>query len=208
MNESGWVRYLESVLAVAQNGLAFSTDKHDIERFRKLQEETARALADAAGCDAARVRAWIDLDDRYATPKLDVRALILDGEGRVLLVKERQDEAWTLPGGWCDVGESAGEAVARETLEETGLAVSVVRLLALLDKRKHPHPPQLPHAHKAFFLCRVLGGTLSTSTEETSDARYWSVADLPELSKHRVLSGQIATLARRALAGEQAALFD
>ena len=41
----------------------------------------------------------------YATPKIDVRAAVFDGEGRVLLVEET--DGFTLPGGWADPRESA-----------------------------------------------------------------------------------------------------
>jgi 8-oxo-dGTP pyrophosphatase MutT (NUDIX family) len=44
-------------------------------------------------------------DVGYATPKVDVRAAVFDGE-RLLLVREREDNCWTLPGGWADVGDS------------------------------------------------------------------------------------------------------
>ncbi|WP_368087108.1 NUDIX domain-containing protein [Pseudomonas aeruginosa] len=65
------------------------------------------------------------------------------------------------PGGWCDVNESPADAVVRETQEESGLEVRAIRLLALLDKHKHPHPPQLPHALKAFFFCHVTGAVFN-----------------------------------------------
>jgi ADP-ribose pyrophosphatase YjhB (NUDIX family) len=134
--------------------------------------------------------------------------LVLDEEKRVLLVRESMDGLWSLPGGWCDVGESAGEAVVRETLEETGLSVEAVRLLALFDKHKHAHPPQIPHAHKAFFFCRLISGSLQERTNETTGARYFPIASLPPLSRQRVLPEQISQLAERALAGELETLFD
>jgi ADP-ribose pyrophosphatase YjhB (NUDIX family) len=208
MTRAEWIDYLERVLATAQIGLTFSKSPYDIERFRRLQQETAEVLATDANPDAAAVRDWIDLDTHYVTPKLDVRALVLDEEKRVLLVRESTDGLWSLPGGWCDVGESAGEAVVRETLEETGLSVKAVRLLALFDKHKHAHPPQIPHAHKAFFFCQPISGSLQERTNETTGARYFPIASLPPLSRQRVLPEQISRLAERALAGELETLFD
>lgn len=82
----------------------------------------------------------------------------------------------------------------REVSEETGLACRAVQLLALFDKLKHPHPPQLPHAHKAFFLCEVTGGALLTDTDETKGAGYFPIDALPELSRHRVVASQLRTL--------------
>ena len=69
--------------------------------------------------------------------------------------------------------------MVREVVEETGLECRAVQLLALFDKLKHPHPPQLPHAHKAFFLCEVTGGQLLGETDETKGAGYFPIDDLP-----------------------------
>jgi len=202
-------QYLEQVLATAQAGLAYSTDRFDIERFRNLQRVTAEFMADgSAGLAPQDLLSWINLDRHYPTPKLDVRALILDNASRVLLVKEISDGLWTLPGGWCDVGESPSEAVTREVYEETGLKVRPIRLLALLDKLKHAHPPQLPHSVKAFFLCSIHGGTLSQQTDETSAAAYYRPDDLPELSPHRVLASQIQVLWAGLQSGRLETIFD
>lgn len=190
-------RLLELILSTAQAGLAFSKDRFDIGRFRALQHAVAEFIASDQGVAYERVENWIALDSHYPTPKLDVRALILDSQQRVLLVREASDSRWTLPGGWCDVNESPADAVVRETQEESGLEVRAIRLLALLDKHKHPHPPQLPHALKAFFFCHVTGGSLQQQTDETSAAEYFPVDALPPLSEHRVLASQIQTLWQR-----------
>nr|WP_232850217.1 NUDIX hydrolase [Pseudomonas aeruginosa] len=199
---------LELILSTAQAGLAFSKDRFDIGRFRALQHAVAEFIASDQGVAYERVENWIALDSHYPTPKLDVRALILDSQQRVLLVREASDGRWTLPGGWCDVNESPADAVVRETQEESGLEVRAIHLLALLDKHKHPHPPQLPHALKAFFFCHVTGGRLQQQTDETSAAEYFPVDALPPLSEHRVLASQIHTLWQRIRAGMPEALFD
>lgn len=200
--------YIEQVLAIAQSGLAYSKDRYDIERFTLLQQLSAALIAKSQRLDLDHVAGWIEVDTHYATPKIDVRALVLDAEGRVLLVRENSDGNWTLPGGWCDIGESAAEAVARETCEETGLQVTPVRLLALFDKRKHDHPPQVPHAHKCFFLCEPESGRLLEHTAETSGARYFPLHELPPLSLHRVTLRQLMTVVNHARSGKVHALFD
>lgn len=200
--------FIEQVLATAQAGLTYTKDPFDKERFLALQDAAAHWLADSSGLDSGAIRDWIALDSGYPTPKLDVRALILDAKGDLLLVRERCDGLWTLPGGWCDIGESPREAVERELREETGLVCTATRLLALFDKHKHPHPPQIPHSHKAFFLCQVEGGALLRQTSETLDAAYFPCGELPPLSEHRVLATQIRLLHERVVAGIEACLFD
>lgn len=200
--------FLEQVLATAQAGLTYSRDPFDIARFHALQQATTALIASQSELDPEAIADWISLDSGYPTPKLDVRALILDGAGQILLVQERSDGCWTLPGGWCDIGDSPAEAVVREVVEETGLVCRAVQLLALFDKLKHPHPPQLPHAHKAFFLCKVTGGELLTQTDETQGAAYFPIEALPELSRHRVVASQLRTLHAHVQQGRQQTLFD
>lgn len=200
--------FLEQVLATAQAGLTYSKDPFDIARFEALRAATVALIASQSELAPEAIGDWIALDSGYPTPKLDVRALILDDAGRILLVRERSDGLWTLPGGWCDIGDSPAGAVVREVVEETGLACRAVQLLALFDKLKHPHPPQLPHAHKAFFLCEVTGGALLTETEETQGAAYFPIDDLPELSCHRVVASQLRTLHAHLREGRRDTLFD
>ncbi|HBP5568494.1 MULTISPECIES: NUDIX hydrolase N-terminal domain-containing protein [Pseudomonas aeruginosa group] len=208
MASKSLTQLLELTLATAQAGLTYSRDPFDIERFHALRGAVAAFVAEREGVAEERVQGWIELDSHYPTPKLDVRALILDGQRRVLLVREASDGCWTLPGGWCDINESPGTAVVREVYEETGLRVRARQLLALWDKQRHPHPPQLPHALKAFFLCVIVGGELRQRTDETLAAGYHEVAALPPLSRHRVLESQIRSLLARVEAGAQETLFD
>ncbi len=202
------VHYIENVLAVAQIGLTFSKDQFDIERFNTLKSLSAELLSRLENEELVKTSKWIALDENYTTPKIDVRAVIFDQDQRILLVREKNDGNWTLPGGWCDIGESPSESVAREVEEETGLEVRVTRLLALFDKLKHDHPPQLPHAYKCFFLCDVSGGNVVTETNETSGCAYFSLDNLPPLSRHRVTASQLAKVAGHVRSGQQVCLFD
>lgn len=197
--------FLEQVLATAQAGLTYP---FDIARFEALRAATVTLIASQSELAPDTIGDWIALDSGYPTPKLDVRAFIQNDAGHVLLVQERSDGRWTLPGGWCDIGDSPADAVVREVSEETGLACRAVQLLALFDKLKHPHPPQLPHAHKAFFLCEVTGGALLTDTDETKGAGYFPIDALPELSRHRVVASQLRTLHDHLLQGRRDTLFD
>ncbi|QJT25478.1 NUDIX domain-containing protein [Aeromonas media] len=200
--------FLEQVLATAQAGLTYSNDPFDIARFEALRAATVTLIASQSDLKPDAIAQWVALDDGYPTPKLDVRAFIQNDDGHLLLVQERSDGLWTLPGGWCDIGDSPAGAVVREVSEETGLECRAVQLLALFDKLKHPHPPQLPHAHKAFFLCEVTGGSLLTETDETQGAAYFPIDALPELSRHRVVESQLRSLHGHVRQGRRHILFD
>jgi ADP-ribose pyrophosphatase YjhB (NUDIX family) len=185
----GWVRRLQ---AVGQNGLAFSKDPFDRERYQEVQRVAGEILASSSGMDPARACQILGAEEGYATPKMDVRGGVFQ-EDRILLVREKSDGLWTLPGGWADVGESPGEAVIREIREESGFAVRVIKLAALFDRNKHGHPPMLFHAYKAFFLCGIVGGHAAPSLE-TSEAEFFGRDGLPELSTARVTLRQIDRL--------------
>lgn len=185
----GWARRLQ---ALAQSGLAYSKDEYDVERFHAIREIAAEILSAHGAGELDGVRAMLEQERGYATPKIDVRAVVLR-EGRLLLVKERSDGCWTLPGGWVDVGESLSEAAARETEEEAGYRVRPMRLLAVYDRRRHAHPPMFHHVYKIFISCR-LEGTGLPSGGETEDPRFFDPEALPPLSLARVTPEQIKRL--------------
>jgi ADP-ribose pyrophosphatase YjhB (NUDIX family) len=128
----------------------------------------------------------------YATPKVDVRAAVFQDD-RLLLVREREDGCWALPGGWAEVGQSAAESAEREVREESGYVVRAVKLLACWDRNKHPHPPIPFHAYKLAFLCELLGGSPGRSSE-TDDVGFFAENQIPELSLTRTLPEQIRFL--------------
>lgn len=189
-----WAR---KVQAIAQNGLAFSRDPFDRTRYQELAELTATMLATELAAPLATVRAFWEGEHGYATPKVDVRGGVFRGD-EVLLVRERTDGRWTLPGGWVDVNDAPSSAVAREIFEESGYSARAVKLAALVDKNRHPHPPGVYHIYKLFFLCELTGGSPATSAE-TDAVAFFPVHALPELSTGRVLAPQIERLYRHQL---------
>jgi ADP-ribose pyrophosphatase YjhB (NUDIX family) len=116
-------------------------------------------------------------------------------EGRILLVQEREDQAWALPGGWADIGESAATAAERETREEAGLEVRATKLIALYDREHQGHPPHPEYSYKAFFACAPVSdpAPLPRAGSETLGAAFFDRHDLPPLSLPRVLPEQIET---------------
>ena len=188
-SQHDWLEWARKLQAIAQNGLTFTTNPFEKERFEAVREIAAEMIS---VCSQHEQQPILDLflnREGYATPKLDVRGVVFR-DNHILLVKENADGLWTLPGGWVDVNESPGFAVAREVFEESGYSVRTVKLLALYDKLKHPHPPEIFHAYKAFFLCEITGYEPSTNIE-TSDAQFFSEDKLPPLSLPRVVESQI-----------------
>jgi ADP-ribose pyrophosphatase YjhB (NUDIX family) len=207
MNQQ-WLDWVRRLQAIAQNGLAYAEDPYDIERYEQVRRITAEIAASRSEATTDYIEGLFSQESGYATPKLDIRAVVLDEKGAVLLVKEKEDGLWTLPGGWVDVGESPSEAAERELKEESGYQVRAVRLLALWNRDKHPHPLLPFHVYKLFFECELLGGEpLRVSTEPEGDGFFPKDA-LPELSLGRITPRQIERLLEQATNHDGPAKFD
>jgi ADP-ribose pyrophosphatase YjhB (NUDIX family) len=185
-----WLRWTRRLQAIAQDGLTYSHDEYDLGRYEQLRELAAEMLAAHSTGTLEEARNLLVLETGPATPKVDVRAAVFK-EDRILLVKEPDEPGWSVPGGWADVGESASEAAARETLEESGYSVKPVRLLAAYDRDRHGHPPMAYHVYKLVFLCELLAEERRTDVD-AKGTRFFGEQDIPDLSVTRVTRAQIS----------------
>lgn len=181
-NHPNWLGVAQRLQALAQAGLAFNPSVYDAERYQEIHALSLQMMANLTGEPAELLGALFANETGYPTPKVDVRAVIFRGTDELLMVQEKADgNRWTLPGGWADVGHTPYEVAVKETQEETGLDTRAVRLLALLDKKMHPHPPQPWYVYKAFVRCEIIGGTIQTDTSETTGVRWVHRDELPNL---------------------------
>ncbi|MRI32266.1 ADP-ribose pyrophosphatase [Endozoicomonas sp. OPT23] len=195
MNQLQWTEWAEQIRAIAQNGLTYCQEAFDIERYQQLQQLAHEMTAKLADAPLAKVDHFFLPDNGYVTPKLDVRAGVFK-ENKVLLVKERDDNCWSLPGGWADVCEAPARGAERETLEESGYIVETEKLVALKDTHRHPYHPRNPHhIIKMIFLCSLLDGDAKTNTE-ISEIDFFPIDKLPELSVGRTIQSDIELLYR------------
>jgi ADP-ribose pyrophosphatase YjhB (NUDIX family) len=186
-----WLEIARRLQAVAQTGLTYCNDQFCVGRYSEIRSIAAGIMAEGAGLpDAGPVLDLFRNQDGYATPKVDVRAAVFDGE-RLLLVKEREDGFWTLPGGWADIGETPAIAAVREVREESGYTAVVRKLAAVYDNNLHGHPPIPFHAYKLFFICELTGGEPAHS-QETDGVDFFAENSIPDLSPPRVTRAQIA----------------
>lgn len=193
-NQAGlqWLAWAQRLQAIAQNGLTYTENPYDVDRFQQILGIASEMMATYTQADPTYVLDLFSRQQGYATPKIDARGAVFQDD-KVLLVLEREDQKWTLPGGWIDVGEPPSEAVVREVYEESGYQTRVIKLAALYDRNKHPHPPLVFHGYKLFFLCELTGGA-PTPSLETDAVDFFPVHALPELSLGRVLPAQILRL--------------
>jgi ADP-ribose pyrophosphatase YjhB (NUDIX family) len=194
------------LLALSQTGLHFTAEEYDRERYREIGDIAARLLELQAEIGADAVRAAWFVEDGYATPKMDVRAAIFRDD-RVLLVRERADDRWALPGGWADVNDTPSSAILKEIEQETGFTARVAKLAAVYDRNKHNHPAYLFHSWKMFFVCEITGGEARTSYETTA-VEFFPLDGLPELSTGRSTAEQIRHIHKHYLDPQLPTEFD
>jgi ADP-ribose pyrophosphatase YjhB (NUDIX family) len=177
---------------LGQTGLAFGTSDYDLDRYRQVRALAAELLAVTSGVPAAELAIEFGRDSGYVTPKIDVRGAIFDERERVLLMREKTDGRWSLPGGWADPGDAPSAAATREIREETGYNSVAVKLVACWDRDIQGNLPALPvHVYKLFFLCRREGAAQPPSPLETLDVGWFGLDELPPLSLGRVNRRQI-----------------
>src|SRR6266446_7065487 len=189
-HEPRWVRWARELQAIAQTGLHFSESEYDRERYQKILKISVEIFAEYSGQSPILIQGLFENQSGYATPKVDVRGVVFRS-GKLLLVRERTDGLWTLPGGWADVNDSPSEAVEREVLEESGFKTRAECLLAVFDRSRHAHEPPFPyHVYKLFIRCRLEGGQ-AAATMETSAVDFFGEHEIPSLSISRVTPEQI-----------------
>lgn len=187
-----WLEWIKQVHAVARWGLTYAKDPFDLERYEVLLKLSVAMMADFAQLDTTRIENLFANEVGYLTPKVDVRGVVFQ-EGKLLMVQEKWDGRWTIPGGWADIGLSPAEVAAKEVQEEAGLIVKPVKMLAMLDKKFYPHPASPYHIYKVFMRCEIVSGEISTGLE-SQGVGFFSPDQLPELSSHRVTHEQITML--------------
>lgn len=189
MTDPRWLAWTRRIAAIAQNGLTYTEGVFDRERYLELQRIAAEMGAAYTDAEPERVLGLFSVETGYATPKVDVRGVVAEA-GRLLLVRERADGLWSLPGGWADVGEAPSATIEKEVLEETGFQVKASRILAVLERERHGAPPLPWSVYKLFFRCDLVGGEPKPSVE-TAEVGFFARDEIPPLSSGRVTNAQI-----------------
>lgn len=189
MKEEKWLTWAKELQAIAQAGLTYTRDVFDKERFEMIRDMSVEMMAHQTHEEHQLIKDLFASEVGYATPKVDVRAVIFK-DNKILMVKEKADGNWSLPGGWGDIGLTASEVAVKEVKEESGFEVVATKLLAVFDKKCHPHPPSPYHVYKLFIQCDIIGGQ-ATKGIETADVAFFDQNHLPTLSVERNTENQI-----------------
>jgi ADP-ribose pyrophosphatase YjhB (NUDIX family) len=177
-----WLAWAQEIFSLSQSGLTYSGNEYDRERYKRLQEITAEMIASQSTVSKESVLDSFSMQAGYITPKVDVRGAIVR-EGKILLVQERADGNWAMPGGWADLGNAPASVAEREVWEESGFRVKAEKVVAVIDANRI-EPMEFYHAYKIIFLCRLLDGEPRTSYE-TLAVDFFALDHLPPLSVYR-----------------------
>lgn len=172
---------------IAQTGQTYSKDPYDLERFDRIREISAEIMTMKSGLSMGIVKELFCNESGFQTPKLDTRAAIIEN-GRILMVRE--GDKWALPGGWVDVDQSIASNTIKEVMEEAGLEVTPVRLVAVLDGNKKQPRRYVYGICKIFVLCQSHGGTFQAN-HETTESGWFSPDELPPLLTDKNTEEQI-----------------
>lgn len=206
--EASWLTHAKRLQAIASTGLHFCTDEFDRERYHDVAGIANAMLAELGAVPIERISGLVsDFAKGYATPKVDVRGEVIERDA-ILLVQERSDGLWTLPGGFADVGLSAAQNVEKEVFEEAGMRVTATSLYGVRHKAMNAYAPDARDFYKLFFVCTRIDGATPMAGLETSDARFFDRNALPPLSPGRVIEADIAAAFAYVSGSQQEAFFD
>jgi ADP-ribose pyrophosphatase YjhB (NUDIX family) len=181
---------IKRIQALAEIGLQFSELHFDRDRYREIQEISFEILEKMTDVPIEKIVPVMDEKNGYKTPKVDVRAVVFNESDEILLIREKVDSKWAMPGGWSDISYSPAQVAEKECMEEAGIKVKAKKLLAVLDKQKQNMPPAFEYVYKIFLLCEKLDDNICTGAE-TIDVAWFKENNLPELSTPRNTPEQI-----------------
>ncbi len=184
--KEAWIaKFIHELQSIAQAGLTYSVSGYDLERYTRLLELAAELTSRNSQKIYSEIQEIFSREVGYNTPKVDVRAAVFKDD-KILMVREREDNLWSLPGGWADVTLSPAENVLKEIQEETGFICKTIKLIAVYDKNLHDDSHTWPHIYKLLFLCEICGGS-PTPSYETLEVDFFSRGNIPPLSLKRTV---------------------
>ncbi len=189
------LRWAEALSGSARTGMGFTESLYETERFEEILHVASeiRVAAEVGGAGIASDATGDEIYDHwlsevgkgvpgYVTPKAAVAAIVGNEHGEILLVQRSDSGIWLYPTGWADVGYSPAEVAVKEVLEETGIEIEPVRLVAVMDGMRRGFTA-VP-LYSMIFYCRAIGGTLRAHPLETRDVGWFSRDNLPTPIAH------------------------
>ena len=195
--EQIWLTWAKQLQAIASTGVHFADDPYDRERYTEVVRIAQQMLSALGSVPIEKIEGLVaDFAKGYATPRIDVRGAVIQND-QILLVQEKADELWSLPGGYADVGLSAAENVAKEISEEANIEVVVRSLYSVRHKAKHAYSQDARDFYKFFFLCEQTDDADPTPGLETSDVGFSPKQATHTVPRARYTGGYYRSISRK-----------
>ena len=188
-----WLYWAKQLQSISQAGIEYTSNLHDRERYERIRALSVEIVSEYTEIEHPRLLNLFANETGYPTPKIDVRAAIFNDDNEILMVREKLDNKWSLPGGWADIEFSLSENIIRETREEAGAEIKPKRVIAIFDRNKHVSDDFPYSAYKIFVECDFISGKFAENSE-TLESRFFTLETLPELSEGRNTAGTDCTM--------------
>ena len=190
--------FILKVQAISKIGLNYSKDAYALENYLELSDLSTNMLKEFTQVDFKRPHYFAR--DLYPTPNVSVRMIIFNEKEEVLLVKEKVDGGYTLPGGWADVFESPVEAIKKECIQEAGADVIILALTGVYYFDFY-HRGQ-PESQYALVFKGKLKGPLQPFGHEITDVQFFPITQLPKSISHKLARKDLLKMLQDAKKGD------
>ena len=180
MDSKHFYDFLIKIQAISKIGLVYSTDPYAITNYKEINDLSTRFLEEFTEVNFDRPNYFAR--DIYPTPNVSVRTVIFNEERtQILMVKEANLQAYSLPGGWADLYDSPAQTAKNECLQEAGAQIEIVRLVGITDRTPFKSNNSLPE-YVIIFEAKVIG-ELGEHEYETDDVGWFDIDNLPIISR-------------------------
>lgn len=172
--------YILKIQSIAKIGLVFSKDPYAITNYQQINDLTLEMMEKLLEIEFHKPNYFSR--DIYPTPSVSVRALILNkNKDQILMVREANSGTYSFPGGWADLYDSPGQTAINESSQEAGADIELIRLVGVLNRTPFKSGVHVPEYLIVFEA--KLKGDLHEHEYETDDVRWFSIDNLPTMSR-------------------------
>ena len=172
--------YILKIQSIAKIGLVFSKDPYAITNYQQINDLTLEMMEKLMEIEFHKPNYFSR--DIYPTPSVSVRAIILnENRDKLLMVREANSGTYSFPGGWADLYDSPAQTAINESTQEAGADIEVTRLVGVLNRTPFKTGVYVPEYLIVFEA--KLKGKLHAHEYETDDVRWFSLDELPTMSR-------------------------
>ena len=180
MDSKNYYDFLLKIQSIAKIGLVYSKDPYALTNYQEINDLSTKMLEEFMDVKFDRPNYFER--NIYPTPNVSVRTIIFNEDRtKVLLVREANLQAYSLPGGWADLYDSPSKTAKNECLQEAGAEIEIVRLVGITDRTPFKQNTSIPE-YVVIFEAKLK--ELHAEHEyETDDVGFFDIDNLPLISK-------------------------